>query len=148
MTDITPITNAAVEIGATLLMVFGAWAANSLKNKLNLDVSASQTAAFDDALNKAVTFAATQSEMAIKAKGWDSPDVKSVVLATALSSIAEKAPDALAGVGLSTDINDPANRERLTHALQRALPSAFTTAAASPATPPSTVIAVSSTTVK
>lgn len=140
--DITPLTNTLVQLLALVILSIGTafigWAANMLHTKWGLDISNSKVAAFDDQLDKAITFGVTQFEAEIKAKGWDDPTVKDKVLGLALSSIVTKAPGILNNMGLSTDLTDDKNRDIIMTALMRALPASFAKAAASPATPPAT----------
>jgi len=134
--DISPVVQSVVGLCAVALTVLGGIALQAFAAKLKVQISASQTSAFDDALSKALTYGATVADAEIKAKGWDHPDVKNAVVATALTYAVSKFPDALAAVGLSTDLTNPTNVATITAALQRALPAAMLTASASPATPP------------
>jgi hypothetical protein len=138
--DISPLTNAAMQILGWVVLAVGGILVTLISLKLNtwlgVKITAGNQAAFNAALNHSVTFGITQAEGAIKAKGWDDPTVKNVVLATALSAVTAKFPDALAAVGITGDLNSPANVALVQEALQRALPAAALTASASPSTPP------------
>jgi hypothetical protein len=133
--DLSPIVNTVIGLAATGIGIFGSMALAALAKRCNIQVSAGQTAAFDAALNKAITFGAATLQTEIAAKGWNHPDVQNAVLSQALTTMADRFPDALAGVGLSPDLSDPRNARIISNALTRALPAAFTAAAASPATP-------------
>jgi hypothetical protein len=139
MADLSPIIDSAIGMAGTALTVFGTLTLTAIAKHFNLQVSAQQTASFDDALEKSVTFGATQAEAQIRKNGWDSPDIKSPILNIALNTMAQKFPDALKGVGLSPDVGDPATAAKITAALTRAYPAAMATVAASPATPPTPV---------
>jgi hypothetical protein len=138
--DISPITDAAVQLVGALVLAIGGIAITFLSLKVNtwlgVKISAGNQAAFNAALSQSVTFGITQAEGAIKAHGWDDPTVKNVVLAAAATAITTKFPDALAAVGITGDLNSPANVALVQEALQRALPAAALTASASPSTPP------------
>ncbi len=136
--DLSPLWQAVIGLAAAALATFGSQALLAAKNRWNIQFSDAQVSAFDDALRKTITYEATQAQSLIASKGWDHVEVHDAVIANGLNTIVAKFPGALAGVGLSTDLSDPANRQAIQAALQRALPAAFTAAAASPATPPAT----------
>lgn len=134
--DFHPIVQAVVGLAASALGILGSMVLARLNTKFHLDISAARQDAFDKALNKSLMYGATQATAEIAEKGWDHADTKSEVVATALNQAVSTFPEALAGVGLSTDLTDPKNAATLTAALERALPAAMTEASASPATPP------------
>ena len=140
--DLTSVIQAVLGLCGVAITIFGGIALQALARRFNVQVSAGQTAAFDAALDKSVTYGVTASEAAIAAKGWDHVDVKNQVLATGLAYAVQSFPQALKGVGLTTNLSDPQNAATITAALQRALPAAMLTASASPATPPAPVQAV------
>ena len=133
--DLSPLVEAAVGLAATALTIFGSMALRAAERKWNFQLTEAQTAAWDSALTKAVTYAGTKTEDLIKAKGWDHPDVKNAVLAQAESYLVLRFPQVLAAQGL--DYTSPSAKDVIRSALARALPSAFTSLAASPATPAS-----------
>lgn len=139
--DLSPIIQWAVGFVATALGIIGSMVLLKLKTKLNLQISQSQQAAFDDALHKSLLYGTAKLTDEIAQKGWDKPDVHSQVVATAMQQAVKAFPDALNAVGLSTDLKDPKNVETLGAALERALPGAVAEAAASPATPTTAPIA-------
>jgi hypothetical protein len=134
--DVSPVVQSVIGLCAVALTVLGGIALQVVAAKWKVQLSASQSAEFDAALSKALTYGATTADAEIRAKGWDHPDVKNAVVATALTYAVAKFPDAIAAVGLSTDLTNPTNVATITAALQRALPAAMLTASASPATPP------------
>lgn len=134
--DLTPVVDVAVTLGASALSIFGALALKAVAARAGVALTGDQTAAFDDALDKALTYGVGAADATIRAKGWDSADVKNQVLAVAATYAAQKMPDALKGVGLSSDLTVAANALALQQALSRAYPKAVATAALSPATPP------------
>jgi hypothetical protein len=136
--NLAPVIQTLVGLAATAIGILGSAVLYKLTQKFNLQISASQQAAFDSALNKSLTYGATQVTGMIAAKGWDSPTVHDAVIASAMTQAANTFPAALAGVGLTPNLNDPRNAATLTAALQRALPQALAVASASPATPPTT----------
>jgi 7-keto-8-aminopelargonate synthetase-like enzyme len=136
--NFAPIVQAVVGLVATALGVLGSAVLVRLNQKFHLQITASQEATFDAALNKSLVYGATKASDAIAEHGWDNKQVHEGVVATALQQAVEQFPTALAGVGLSTNLNDPKNAEAITKALERALPAAMAEASASPATPPAT----------
>lgn len=136
MVDISPIVQAAVGLVATALGIIGSAVLLKLNQRLHLDISAGQQAAFDAALRKALVYGASKATAEIAERGWDHPLVHSEVVATAMRQVVTAFPQALSDVGLSTNLDDPKNTETLTAALERALPGAMTEASASPITPP------------
>ena len=133
--DITPVTNALLELFATLLLGAGTWAIGRFVQWLGLKNAAQATANLDDALQKSVTYGLQQSQGLIKQHGWDSVDVHDASLAKAVPYMIKHFPDALKGVGV--DASDPtALQNTVAAALDRAFPASVTAAAASPATPP------------
>lgn len=143
--DFFGVIHGALELAGVVVTVFGGVALQAIARKFKTDASAQQVAAFDGALGKALQFGVTASEDLIRAKGWDHVDVKSQVVGIALNTMVARFPGALAAVGLSANLGDPANQKAIQDALQRALPAAFTVAAASPATPPAPSLAVHAT---
>ena len=136
MVDLHPVIQAALGLAVLAITTLGGLALQAVATKLKLQISAQQTAAFDDALNKALSLGVANSSALIAAKGWDHIDVHNQVVELALNSIVGRFPDALKGVGLSANLSDPQNVDTITSALKRSLPAAFTAAASSPATPP------------
>jgi hypothetical protein len=134
--DFSNVIQSVLGLCAVGISIFGGIALQRLAAHFNVQISAQQTATFDDALNKALAFGVVKSEAAIAAKGWDHPDVKNQVVGLALNYAVSRFPAALTAVGLSSSVSDPVNVKTITDALQRALPAAMTAAAASPATPP------------
>lgn len=134
--DLTPLFQGVIAVAASAIGVFGSIALRQVAAKWHIDVTQAQNDNFDDALNKAITAAAMAAQKEIAAKGYDHVDVKNTVLSGALSYVAAKFPDALAGAGLSSNIGDARNAAAITAALTRAYPAAMTVVAASPATPP------------
>ena len=134
--DITPLLQALVYLAGITLSAFGSLALRAAARRWHVQMTAEQADTFDAALCKALSFGVVQADALIRNKGWDHPVVKQAVLSTALQYVTERLPGALAGVGLSSDVNDPQNRQVILDALARALPNAFTVAARSPATPP------------
>lgn len=135
--DVTPVTNALMQLAAAVVLAVGTWAVSRFVQWLGLKNAAQATANLDDVLQKGVTYGLQQSLDLIKQKGWDHVDVRNQVLDTALPYVISRFPDTLAAVGL-----DPNNTQDLTDkvrgALDRAFPHAAAVAAASPATPPAT----------
>jgi hypothetical protein len=134
--DISPVIQTLVGLAATALGIIGSTVLYQLSQKLHLQISASQQDAFDTALRKSLIYGTTKATAVIAERGWDHPEVKNEVVATAMQQVVAAFPEAVNAVGLSTDLNDPKNTETLTAALERALPGAMTEACASPATPP------------
>jgi hypothetical protein len=128
--------------GLVILSVGGAFAAiiaAKLRQKYGIEVSAAQQAQIEDVAKKAVTWGITESTRAIAQKGWDHPEVHNAIVQQAADYAIAKFPDAMANAGL--DISTPAARSATAANLangimQRVLPDAMSTAAASPATPP------------
>ena len=136
--DITPMTNALLELFATLLLAAGTWAIGRLVRWLGLKNAAQATVNLDDALQKSVTYGLQQSQSLIKQNGWDSVDVHDQSLAKAVPYMIAHFPDALKGVGL--DLSDTSKLQTTVGAaLDRAFPASVTAVAASPATPPAVV---------
>jgi hypothetical protein len=134
--DISPIVQAVVGLAATALGIIGSAVLLKLNQRLHIDISAGQQAAFDSALKKALIYGATKATGEIAERGWDHPSVHNEVVATAMQQVVTAFPDALTDVGLTTNLDDPKNTETLTAALERALPGAMTEASKSPITPP------------
>lgn len=139
--DLSSVIQAVLGLCAVAISIFGGIALNALAARFKMQISASQTAAYDSALTKALTFGATAVDGTIRAKGWDHVDTKSAVVGSALTYLVAQFPDALKGVGLTTNADDPANAAKIKSALQRALPAAMLAAAASPSTPPASPVA-------
>lgn len=136
MVDITSVEQVLLGLLQAALLAVGLWVGKRLaawlqKRNASLDVSS-----FDDALQKTLAFGLQQAQSMIKAKGWDHIDVRNSVLQTATTQMINKFPDALAGVGLSTDRIASSEGDLIMQALDRAFPAAVAVAAASPATPP------------
>src|SRR5690242_18153057 len=134
--DVSPVIQTLVGLTATALGIIGSAVLYKLSQKLHLQISEGQQAAFDAALHKSLDYGATQATNVIAAHGWDHPAVKNEVVAIARQQAVAAFPGAPKEVGLSTDLNDPKNAGTLTAALERALPAAMTEASASPITPP------------
>jgi hypothetical protein len=140
--DISPVIQTLVGLTATTLGIIGSAVLYKLNTRLHLQISEQQQQAFDAALHKSLVYGATQATEAIAAHGWDHPQVKDEVVATAMQQVVAAFPEALNAVGLSTNLNDPKNNSTLTAAMERALPSAMTEASASPVTPPAPAVTV------
>jgi hypothetical protein len=136
LVDLTPITSAIMQIVAALLLAFGTWAIQRLGQWVGLKNDSAITAAFDSALQKAVTFGLQQSHELIKQNGWDHVSVHDATLASAGTYIASRFPDTLKNAGLDPTAAD--FDKKVKDALDRAFPHAVAVAAASPATPPAT----------
>ena len=134
--DLLPVEQATISICATALSVFGSMALTYAARRFHIQITATQTAAFDDALDKALHYGVVRSMGAIKDNGWDHVETQNSVVALAANYAVAKFPDVLSSVGIPPTLDNPQTEQKLTDALQRALPSAFMTAAASPATPP------------
>jgi len=134
MIDVTSIEQTLVGLAATAISVMGGIALAALQKRFSILNNTATTEAFDGALQKSLTMAATQVNGLIAEKGYDHVDVKSAVLEAGLDVIVQKFPDALAQMGLSGDDARPT----IAAALQRALPQVMAAYAASPATPPAT----------
>jgi hypothetical protein len=133
--DLSPIWQALIGLCAAALTAAGTAALVALRAKLNIQTTASQKAVYDDALYKALSSGIAQSMAQVQAHGWDKVDVHNAMVASALNSMVAKEPEALASVGLSTDLSDSRNATLIRQALEARLPAAISTAAASPATP-------------
>jgi hypothetical protein len=134
--DISPVVRTIVGLAVTALGIIGSAVLMKLNQKLHLQISADQQAAFDAALKKSLIYGATKATSEIASKGWDHPQVHSEVVSTAMQQVVQAFPQALTDVGLSSNLDDPKNTETLTAALERALPGAMTEASKSPITPP------------
>lgn len=135
--SLNPIFSVLLQLAATVILALGSWAIARLTRWLNLKSSAQLTEALDTALQKSVIFGLQQSQEEIRAKGWDSVEVKNAALAVALPYMTSRFGDTLKLVGV--DVNNPAAlTQTVKDALDRAFPSAATQASASPATPPTT----------
>jgi hypothetical protein len=134
--DLSSIEQAVIGLCGVTITVFGSLALRALAAKFHVQLTASQTLMFDDALSKAATYGVVAANDEIKAKGWDHPEVKNAILEKALTYVVAKFPDALAGVGLSNKSDDPENIKAITAALERVIPSATLAASESPSTPP------------
>lgn len=135
MVNLNPLIEAAVGIGATALSIFGSIALNALRKRYSAQLSESQATAYQGALDKGLQYAVTQITGEIEKKGWGHIDVRNHAVDIGFNYVLAREPEALAGVGLSPKFDDPNTRLVLTQALTRTLPTAFTLAAASPATP-------------
>jgi hypothetical protein len=136
--DLSPIIQPLIYLAGGVLFILAGAILVRLQKWAGVKLTAEQTAQFDDALNKSITFGATKAIGEIKAHGWDSPMVKDQVLATAAQNVVEKFPGALKAVGLTPTLNEPGNAQNIADALERAFPAAMKQAAESPATPPAT----------
>jgi hypothetical protein len=140
--DISQILTPLLQVICTALVAVLIWASeraiawlNVKMSAAHLEVSASQTAQFDDAIRKSMTFGLGQMHEKIQALGWDHPTVKSSAVALALDYATAHFPGALAAVGI--DIKNPtATAAFVTAALNRSFPAVAKTVADSPATPP------------
>jgi hypothetical protein len=134
--DISPITTVLINTSAviltTVLTAAGGYATMWLRSK-GIQVSQDN---WNTTLNNAVTYGVQASTAVIAAKGWDHVDSKNAVLNSALLYITSHNPKALAKVSLTPDLGNEDNRAMLRQALERVLPAAAYTAAASPSTPP------------
>jgi uncharacterized membrane protein len=133
--DMGPIISALIPIAVSMLAAAGSAALGFFAQKMHLQVSAQQVARWDDSLEKALNFGGMQAQAMIKAQGYDHIEVQSAIVAKALIYMVQKFPDALKSQGFSANLADPANATKIEEALLRALPSAMTKFAASPATP-------------
>jgi hypothetical protein len=136
--DFQPIVQAVIAVFASAIGILGSAVLYRLNRRFNLQISVDEEQRFDAALKKALTYGAVKAGNEIRAKGWDSAEVHSEIVATAMQQISTSFPDALSAVGLTANLDDPKNAQMLTTALERALPEAMAQAAASPATPPTT----------
>jgi hypothetical protein len=134
--DITPVTNALLQLGATAITALGTVAIARLVQWLNIKNGDATRSALDEVLNKSVTFGLAESQDLIKAKGWDHVDVRNAAIAKALPYLIDRFPDVLRGLKL--DPEAPETKLKMQDALLRALPFAALTASNSPATPPTT----------
>ena len=133
--DLSPLLSSLVQVGALALMALGGVAIQRLSTKLGLDAHAALTKQLDDALNKSIAAGAMDATSLIKARGWDHPDVKSAVLASAAAYLMAMWPGLLKSAGI--DLGNPAYAQaKIAALLTRAFPAAMTPIAASPATPP------------
>ncbi len=135
--DLAPVTGALMQLFAAAIMGVGTWAVTRLVQWLGLKNAAQATAAFDDVLQKAVTYGLQQTQSLISRNGWDHIEVRNQALAHAAPYLIQRFPDTLRAVGV--DLSDSAGTAAaVTGALDRAFPHAAARAAASPATPPAT----------
>ncbi len=130
------LTQSLLQLAAALIMALGTLAIARLTRWLGIQGDSAARAAFDDVLNKAVTFGLQQSQQLIKQRGWDDAVVKSQALQLAAPYV-QNFPDVLKA--LKIDKLDQAHlNAAILNALDRAFPAAAAAAAASPATPPPT----------
>ncbi len=135
MVDLSPLVNYAVAFGAGLLSIAGSAALGFLAQKFHVQVSEAQTAQWDGALNKALSYGGMQAQALIKAHGYDHVEVQNAIIAQALTYMVNKFPQALKSQGISADLSKNDTLVKVEDALKRALPGAMTAFAASPATP-------------
>jgi uncharacterized protein YidB (DUF937 family) len=136
--DFSPVIEPVLTLCGMAITTFGTIALARLAKKYGLQISAEQQDQFEKALGKTNDAMIGVLTSQIAAKGWDHPDIKNAAIANGLKSIVDKFPDALKGVGLSTDASDPINAQRIKDALSRQFAEAAAKASASPSTPPST----------
>lgn len=129
--DVSPVLDLVIKLLVALALLVGSWLLHWLVRRVKLLNNAGFQAAWTDALDKSLTWAATQSTAIIKAKGWDHPDTHAAVIATAAEYLLAKFPAALAGVGLSAN----SVAADVLAALQRQLPATFATLVNNPALP-------------
>jgi hypothetical protein len=135
MTIIDPsiLINALLQVAAALVLALGTLAITKLTRWLGLQGDAAARAAFDEVLQKAVTFGLQQTQAQIARHGWDDPTVKTTALGFAAPYV-QRFPDVLKA--LKVDRLDAAQlNAAILQALDRAYPHAAAVAASSPATP-------------
>lgn len=138
MTDIhlSILTNALLQLVAALILALGSVGVARLTRWLGIKSNDAARAAFDDVLQKSVTYGLQQTQEMIRRKGWDDLEVKTTALGHAAPYV-ERFPDVLKA--LKVDRIDRSEVQRLIEgALERAYPQAAAMAAVSPAAPPTT----------
>ena len=133
--DLSPVLTPLMQLAGLGLMVVGGVVLRRLAAKLGLDANSTIAKQLDDALDKSIAAGAMSASDMIKSRGWDHPEVKNVVVASAARYLAAQWPGLLKKAGI--DVNNPAYaRERIAALLTRAFPTAMAPIAASPVTPP------------
>jgi hypothetical protein len=133
--DFGPIIQLAVPVVVSALGMAGTAALGFLAQKFHLQVTAQQTANWDQALEKALNYGGMQAQALIAAHGYDHVEVQNAITAQALTYMVQKFPQAVKSQGFKLDLNDSENALNIKDALLRSLPAAMNKFAASPATP-------------
>jgi hypothetical protein len=94
---------------------------------------------WDIALQNAIAYGVQVSKSVITAKGWDHMDTHNAIVNAALTYIVTHNADILSAVGLTTNLSDPSNQNKIAEALSRAVPQVVGALANSAATPPATL---------
>ena len=93
--DLTPVWQAVITLGGTLLTALGSILLQKLIKKYNLENASAIQDNWDQALHNAITYAAQVSSASIKAKGWDHVEVHNDILARAAVYLVGHVPDAV-----------------------------------------------------
>jgi hypothetical protein len=135
--DLTPIVGSAITLCAIALTTVGAWALKRLPTHLGVQTNTVAMQSLDEALTRAIQSGAAAAQEVIKVHGWDHPEVKSQVLASALDYAAANCGPALKAAGIN--LADWAGTESYLHGeLERLFPTAMAPIVYSPVTPPAT----------
>ena len=134
MIDLSPIVAPTLSLCGLAITIFGTLALNTLKNKWGVELSASQRALYQDALQSATSYGIAQSQAMITAHGLDHPIIKDSVAKFGLNYLMTHYSDVLTNVGLTTNAADPANAAKITSAIIRVFPAMAAQAATNAAT--------------
>lgn len=133
--DLSPIFEALIGVCAVALTTFGSWALGRLAQKIGVQTNNEAIRAFDEALAKSIQAGASALQGLIHQRGYDSPEVKSAIVAWAVPYAVSKFSPALRSIGLDPN-NAAATGAYLRAELDRIFPLAMTPIGASPVTPP------------
>lgn len=132
--DLSGIETELLQALGIVLATAATYAVQQFVAKLKISKNSEIVAALDDAANKAINAAVVEASDTIKAKGWDSIEVKNEVMARAGDQLVAHAQTALQNAGY--DPTTARGKQDIQDIVARALPKAVAQAAASPVTPP------------
>jgi hypothetical protein len=114
-----------------ILMGGAAWLLRTVIARAHISLTAEQKAEWEDVARKSVTWAISQAQVLIRAKGWDHVDVHNQIVKLAAAYAVEKFPDAM-----SRNSVEDERDTKVTGVMSRVIPSVMQEVAYSPSTPP------------
>jgi hypothetical protein len=137
--------NALVGVAVVVLPVVGTMIVQALRRlsaKWELQATAQNTANMESDLRTVLNVGIAKALPLIETKGWSSPAVREAVLATAADYLRQRFPDRTGQIvaAAQTPWEKIPTAEAVIETLAARLPDAIAVAAASPATPPATLV--------
>ena len=132
--DISALTNELLQALGVIALAAAMLAIKRLLAWLSITVTASQSDLLNAIVGHGLDWAISLASREIATKGWDHPDIKSVVLRDATDYLIQHAMPGLKQAGIDTS-DTRASARALMPILERTFSGAMAKAAASPATP-------------